>query len=72
MTVTTDAEYLSPARKVDIYEQERDLARKRKEGGESKEGDFGRVLDMQRHKCAIRMSEAYADFVAREAGQFTG
>jgi hypothetical protein len=68
MKVTTDADYLSArAENFAIYERERDLALKRKEQGQYKEGEFDRVRDAQRHAYAIAMGRAYADFLAREA-----
>jgi hypothetical protein len=70
MKVTTDADYLNARdRNLAIYERERDLALRRKERGEYKEGEFERVRDAQRHQYAIAMSAAYAEFLAREARQ---
>jgi hypothetical protein len=73
MKVMTDADYLSArAENFAIYERERDLALKRKERGEYKEGEFERVRDVQRHEYAIAMSRAYAEFLAKEARQTIG
>jgi hypothetical protein len=68
MKVTNDSDYLDArAENFAVYERERDLALKRKERGEFKEGEFDRVRDAQRHAYAMAMGRAYADFLAREA-----
>ena len=68
--VTADADYLNArAQNFAIYERERDLALRRKERGEYKEGEFERVRDAQRHQYAVAMTSAYAVFLAREARQ---
>jgi hypothetical protein len=70
LNVTTDASYLSArAAAFAAYERERDLALKRKERDEYKEGEFERVRDAQRADYAAAMARAYAEFEEREARQ---
>jgi hypothetical protein len=72
LNVTTDATYLSArAAAFAAYERERDLALKRKERDEFKEGEFERVRDAQRAEYAAAMARAYVEFEAREARQAT-
>jgi hypothetical protein len=70
MNITTDATYLSKrAATFAIYEQERDLALKRNERDEYKEGEFERVRDAQRADYVAAMGRAYAEFQERESAQ---
>jgi hypothetical protein len=70
MNITTDATYLSKrAATFAIYERERDLALKRKERDEYKEGEFERVRDAQRADYVAAMGRAYVEFQEREAAQ---
>ncbi len=70
MRVSTDPDYLGArADNLAKYEADRDLAIKKNEKGEYKEGEFERVRDQQRHDYAIAMSRAYALFLERESKQ---
>lgn len=70
MNVSTDPIYLSTrAATFAVYERERDLALKRNERDEFKEGEFERVRDAQRAEYVSAMGRAYAEFEAREARQ---
>jgi hypothetical protein len=67
MRVSTDPDYLS-ARTANLakYEAEVELALKKNEKGEYKEGEFERVRDVQRHDYTIAMGRAYTEFLQRE------
>ncbi|HZR03690.1 MAG TPA: hypothetical protein VFA81_11015 [Burkholderiales bacterium] len=70
MRVSTDPDYLNArAANLATYEAERDLAIRKNEKGEYKEGEFERVRDVQRHNYTIAMSHAYAEFLQRETRQ---
>ena len=68
MKVTTDPTYLNKRTATfAVYERERDLALKRKDRDEFKEGEFERVRDAQRAEYVAAMGRAYAEFQEREA-----
>jgi hypothetical protein len=72
MKVTTDATYQTKRTAAfAVYERERDLALKRKERDEYKEGEFERVRDAQRAEYVAAMGRAYAEFEEREAREAT-